>query len=289
MSDDSETSAPLTGLTSSQLTLFAEAFPVNRTRPLVDDWEPKTTAISGASLPESFANLDPDGLWRKTFQDCCQPNLDGSLAEYSETWPRAGMTQSGTAYLLSPLAPLIDAIGSGLWPTPCAQEDNKSPEAHLAMKTRMKGGPRQTITSLNVMVKAIDREMWPTPQATDSFRSRLDPETLVSTYERARHRQRGAPSDLGTQVLWRGLWSSPTVRDAGTLANVRRGHGSSDKGNEWIQPLPVQVGGTLNPMWVEWLMGYPLGWTDCADSVMPSSRRSPNGSGGASSKRKRKT
>ena len=23
------------------------------------------------------------------------------------------------------------------------------------------------------------------------------------------------------------------------------------------------VGGTLNPMWVEWLMGWPVGWTDC--------------------------
>ena len=22
------------------------------------------------------------------------------------------------------------------------------------------------------------------------------------------------------------------------------------------------VGGKLNPMWVEWLMGWPLGWTD---------------------------
>ena len=23
-----------------------------------------------------------------------------------------------------------------------------------------------------------------------------------------------------------------------------------------------QVGGNLNPMWVEWLMGYPTGYTD---------------------------
>jgi hypothetical protein len=25
------------------------------------------------------------------------------------------------------------------------------------------------------------------------------------------------------------------------------------------------VGGQLNPTWVEWLMGFPLGWTDCED------------------------
>jgi hypothetical protein len=27
--------------------------------------------------------------------------------------------------------------------------------------------------------------------------------------------------------------------------------------------------GTLNPMWIEWLMGFPLGWTDCDASAMP--------------------
>jgi hypothetical protein len=27
-------------------------------------------------------------------------------------------------------------------------------------------------------------------------------------------------------------------------------------------------GGQLNPTWVEWLMGWPLGWTDCAASAM---------------------
>ena len=26
-------------------------------------------------------------------------------------------------------------------------------------------------------------------------------------------------------------------------------------------------GGKLNPGWVEWLMGFPIGWTDCAASV----------------------
>jgi hypothetical protein len=27
------------------------------------------------------------------------------------------------------------------------------------------------------------------------------------------------------------------------------------------------VGGQLNPQWVEWLMGFPLGWTDLEDLV----------------------
>ncbi len=27
--------------------------------------------------------------------------------------------------------------------------------------------------------------------------------------------------------------------------------------------LAAQAGGLLNPTWVEWLMGWPLGWTDC--------------------------
>ena len=30
------------------------------------------------------------------------------------------------------------------------------------------------------------------------------------------------------------------------------------------RPLREQVGGSLNPPWVEWLMGWPIGWTDCA-------------------------
>jgi hypothetical protein len=27
--------------------------------------------------------------------------------------------------------------------------------------------------------------------------------------------------------------------------------------------------GALNPQWVEWLMGFPVGWTDLGDSATP--------------------
>ena len=37
--------------------------------------------------------------------------------------------------------------------------------------------------------------------------------------------------------------------------------------NRWNNPdrsrnLNDQIGGQLNPPWVEWLMGWPIGWTD---------------------------
>lgn len=50
-----------------------------------------------------------------------------------------------------------------LWPTPVSNDDNKSPDAHLAMKARMKGGPRTQITSLSVLT-----QLWPTPRAAEN-------------------------------------------------------------------------------------------------------------------------
>ena len=42
--------------------------------------------------------------------------------------------------------------------------------------------------------------------------------------------------------------------------------------------LASRVGGQLNPLWVEWLMGWPIGWTDSKQSATAKSRskrRSP--------------
>lgn len=101
----------------SQLTLFAEAFHVNRTPLLADEAVLRTKGISGRSSVESFANLDPTGCWRKTSQGFSQMTLDGSLEAFCETWPRAGMTRSGIAFRLQPSAPTTNETGCGLLPT----------------------------------------------------------------------------------------------------------------------------------------------------------------------------
>ena len=38
---------------------------------------------------------------------------------------------------------------------------------------------------------------------------------------------------------------------------------------EGIPDLATTIGGQLNPTWVEWLMGYPIGWTDLNASETP--------------------
>jgi predicted transcriptional regulator len=117
-----------------------------------------------------------------------------------------------------------------LWPTPVANDDNKTPEAHLAMKKRIgeRDGThsnRTAITSLNVMVK-----QWQT--------------ATVST---GAHRQKdGSMIDkLDQQVK---NWATPDASD-------RRSDNCRQIG------LSNQTQGKLNPRWVETLMGLPVGWT----------------------------
>jgi hypothetical protein len=61
-----------------------------------------------------------------------------------------------------------------------------------------------------------------------------------------------------TDGLWKRkvgeLLPTPTAQDAKNNAGP-----SQYNRNTW--PLNVIAGGTLSPMWVEWLMGFPIGWT----------------------------
>ena len=75
--------------------------------------------------------------------------------------------------------------------------------------------------------------------------------------------------DLPTAVRF----ATPQARDWRTGALHR-----------WDNPnrtrnLNDQIGGQLNPAWVEWLMGFPLGWTALDALEMQSFRKSRKRSG----------
>jgi hypothetical protein len=76
--------------------------------------------------------------------------------------------------------------------------------------------------------------------------------------------------DLATFVA---RFPTPAARDyryPNDLPYSERGGGA--KGEQ----LPNVVGGPLNPTFVEWLMGFPLGWTVLLPSATRSSRKSRN-------------
>jgi hypothetical protein len=52
------------------------------------------------------------------------------------------------------------------------------------------------------------------------------------------------------------LWPTPAAS-----AHKRNGKENA-KGRGFSPNLPEVAGGTLNPAWVEWLMGFPAEWTD---------------------------
>ncbi len=111
-------------------------------------------------------------------------------------------------------------------------------------------------------------------------------------------RERAHLDQLPNQALLHTeLWTTPTVRDSNSIAKITRGAGSMEKGNQLVQPIglqaacqtgtppgskpePMASAGQLNPDFVCWLMGYPAGWLNYADSATPSSRKSSSKSGG---------
>jgi hypothetical protein len=71
----------------------------------------------------------------------------------------------------------------------------------------------------------------------------------------------------------------PTPRATDGTKGLRTPEGAAREVERNKGPdLGAVVGGSLNPTWVEWLMGFPLEWTACMASAMRSSRKSPKSS-----------
>jgi len=225
----------------------------------------------GSKSPESFAScVMQDGPFGSSFWKTSQRSLVEDSELFSETWPRSGTMQSGIAYQRPPLAPLTGETASGLLPTPEAsntkalamRSGGRSPRNFLAplwptphanCGTGAGAGPNKTGgPNLQTAVK-----MWPTPRANDSQkRGDFD----------ATNPRNGIPAAAK-------LWATPTARDfrsPGSPEGRAKRKSESKRG----EPLTEQVGGQLNPTWVEWLMGFPPEWTACMASATRSSRKS---------------
>lgn len=226
--------------------------------------ENTTPAISGLIPFALFERSDPHGAYWRMSQGCF-PTL--MFDEFSETWPRAGTMLNGIAYRRQPLAPITSEIGSGLWPTPRLNTGPSIDQKHLSLDGAVRLWPTPVVSrgkysyshGKRVPKLAGAVEMWPTPTVADT-----------KTYWHNRGKEH--PSLAGAVRMF------PTPTASNTKAVHLRTNGRPPRTylptpnttrfnttNSTTNPTPTLfgiIGGQLNPNWVEWLMGWPIGWTD---------------------------
>lgn len=217
------------------LTSLPPASPANRSALPESEPEPMTSAICGPQLSSASAWYDRDSRSWKTFQVSF---LQGISAQSWETWPRAGMMHAGVFYPQLNWERRISEIGCGsLLPTPI--------DPSRGGGSSRSGDRHSEIPTLHGMARS---GMWPTPTVNGN------------------HNRKGASAKSG-DGLATAVLATPQARDFRTGSTAR-----------WENPersrnLNDQIGGKLNPTWVEWLMGWPLGWTDLKPLAMDKFRQ----------------
>lgn len=225
---------------------FAEASPAKTSQ-----WQAKARASTereagcGQSSRVLLAKFDHNTRSWKTPQ--C--SLFGDSDECLETLPRWGMTQGGLLWELMTLERPTDASASGYWRTPdtgAGGEISAEKAADFASgKTRASGSAIQ----IRLCDQVRHPQLWPTP-------------TVCGNNNR-KGLSKTSGDGLATAVL---AYPTPKCQDAGAaLFDRRKGnlgeviHGKYLNGGS---ATPQTKSARLNPNWVEWLMGWPIGYTD---------------------------
>ena len=204
-----------------------------------------TVPASGSSSTESFVSYDrATSSWR-TSQACLLTGWE----EFSEIWPKAGTMRSGKCYQRQMSEHPTSGGESGLLPAmTVSRRGNKSYGPNAKYRPSLQ--------------EMAEKGRWPTPTSRD--------------WKAPGPNGRWRMGKLQLDTLDRAVqhWPTPTVQMSRPDMNRqnRPASGSDDLGSV----IKKQTGGQLNPTWVEWLMGFPLGWTDLKPSETPSSPNAPN-------------
>lgn len=232
--------------------------PVSHSAMQESDLEKMTTATCGLQHGIASASFDPDDACLRTFQvsllaDISQPSL--------ETWPKAGIVCGGAFYPQPNWERRISEIGSGLLPTPT--------DVSKGGGSSRSGDRIDETPTLQGMAR---KGMWPTPTAYDANDVKRSPEGWAkrAAYRQSIGRDHIAPAGLSEQIwlqennvpLKISQWPTPTaVTDTGGAALCKWGGSGARQMMRNNGVTEQELNGALNPDWVEWLMGWPIGWT----------------------------
>lgn len=265
-----------------------EDFHVNHSVSQEKEKEQMTIDISGMKLLESLENANPDGLLAKMLKAL----LTSTTGWYSDRckliWKKKVSKSNVLLFQLqaSVLGTKEKESGSSLtiYPTPTqdsvSDRKKKYKQGGLPLTLAVKMYPTPRVSDIeggvakNVKlenghfyrenkkgerwgVKLRDAiEMFPTPRASTAMG-----ENLNTIKERLKTKK---PKGKLEEKIAMDMFPTPTARDwkdTGQNSNYKRMAEKSILSGV-VMMKQEKVGGKLNPDFVEFLMGYPLGWTE---------------------------
>jgi hypothetical protein len=246
------------------LKMYLESYPLSRTK-FARIWSVKTTAsgfsITKLRLSERRIDEQECSLWRTPDAHC---NRGAQSPERFAASMEAGR-----------LLTLNDQVAH-LWATP------KASDAITGATARQSDRVLEKTTHLAAQV-----HLFPTPRAADGTKgqrtkkgaekevnrghgidlpmfTRLYPTPTVHGDYNRKGSSAKSGNGLATFVKQR-LYPTPTVNDSKNNSPPSQ---HTENGRH-SGPLNVVAEGALNPNWVEWLMGFPHGWTEPGGGTSP--------------------
>ena len=252
----------------------------------------ENTPDCGPKWPGSLARYNPGSRsWRTA-----QCSLLGGLTEYSATFPRWGTMQSGELWERTTPVLRIEGNESGLWRTPTFHDfKNSSCSTQIYLSDQVMQRPKKLVPfptpraqepgrttegygrGLAELVEGKSQRKantpsgnWPTPTCADAFTDKLKSAQQsegsmhsVNLSQAVKMFPTPTATDYKGAYTKESMVSSGGIDRAGLLRNV--GHMDNPE-------YKAADGGQLNPAWVCWLIGWPLGW-DHMDPLNPEAFR----------------
>lgn len=205
-----------------------------------------------------------------------QRSLVPALEVFTGTWPRSVMTSGNAAYALPMLERFTIETDGGAcakekkaiaWATPTTMDYLPS-RSYEAMKRQATNGGRKNRSRPGNLREQIDPLMCQAYQEAKAEANKMQywmtPTANIAMHSGEVAWKKGQQLRLTQQVNNPHLWPTPTARDwkggRSPEALAAAGRKPSNSLPDYINHSQ-QATGQLNPDWVEWLMGWPIGWT----------------------------
>lgn len=250
---------------------------------------------SGEKWPGWFAKYDLNLCSWKT----AQCSLFGESIEFSETWPRWGIMRDGVCWEQTPPERLTKGKGSGFWPTP-TKSDGNGPGIHgqggMDLRTAVKMWPTPTLcgnhnrkgaskTSGDGLATKVKK--YPTQTARDWKSGKASEKTMNKNSQPlsevvvsgGKSTRQTYPTPTNSMMTWADMeqakysgndpkrptyqevkYPTPQARDYRTGQRSR--WEDKKRSRNLNDHQATEQTGKLNPEWVAWLMGVPIGYTD---------------------------